>query len=477
MVQQVLNLTSSRTLWGLDPVQLHSRFWAGFGVQVVRQGEPSEIVAHAELYLLTDPRSLPLFRLADVMEVLNWVGPQVLFVRIHDTRERPYRERVLLESGDRFKRFQRIYDSADRLARVIITPDREIARLWQKAPDPLAGWRRMRRFVRRNERLTLSVNGNVFDRINNEEIAGCMKTLIRMWKRPDSVVKRAQRHRADAGSWIDKSAVVPAGARLLGGVWIGAGRQLEPGQTVVGPAIVWDEPNSNVKAENLDWLTIEPVEPEPDIKPAQIGTGPRAAKRAFDIFFALLAILITAPLYPIIMFLIWREDGRPFFFIHTRESRGGKPFGCIKFRSMFNNSQEIQARLIAEGKNKSDGGHVFIDPENDPRQTRIGRFLRKTNLDELPQFFNVLLGHMSIVGPRPSPEKENQFAPGWREARLSVRPGITGLWQISRSRKEGEDFREWIKFDLEYVEKFSLWLDLKIIWKTVEMILRKGLGS
>src|SRR5215207_5865172 len=81
-----------RTIWGLDPVQLHTRFWASHGVQVVRQGEPSEIVRHAELFLLTDPRSLVLFKLAPVMDVLNWVQPQVLFVRLHDTRERVYRE-------------------------------------------------------------------------------------------------------------------------------------------------------------------------------------------------------------------------------------------------------------------------------------------------------------------------------------------------------------------------------------------------
>ncbi len=103
-----------RTIWGLDAAQLHSRFWASLGVQVVRQGEPSEIVKHAELYLLTDPRSLPLFRMADVIEVLNWVRPEVLFVRVHDTRERSYRERAITDSNDRFLKFQRIYESADR---------------------------------------------------------------------------------------------------------------------------------------------------------------------------------------------------------------------------------------------------------------------------------------------------------------------------------------------------------------------------
>ena len=115
--------------------------------------------------------------------------------------------------------------------------------------------------------------------------------------------------------------------------------------------------------------------------------------------------------------------------------------------------------------------------EDDPRITRIGRILRKTNLDELPQFWNVLAGEMSVVGPRPSPDNENQFAPAWREARLSVKPGITGLWQIRRTRAAGSDFQEWIKYDIEYVERQSLWLDLVIIGKTIALILRKLLRA
>ena len=112
--------------------------------------------------------------------------------------------------------------------------------------------------------------------------------------------------------------------------------------------------------------------------------------------------------------------------------------------------------------------------ENDPRLTKVGAFTRKYNLDELPQFWNVLTGDMSIVGPRPSPKKENQFAPAWREARLSVRPGITGLWQTRRTRRAGTDFQEWIRYDIEYVEDASLWLDMKIIWRTVMQIVRKS---
>src|SRR5687768_8769850 len=117
----------NRTIWGLDPIQLHTRFWAAHGVQVVRQGEPSQIVRHAELFLLTDPRSLVLLRLAPVMDVLNWVQPQVLFLRLHDERERGYREKAVTDDNGRFLRFQRLYDASDYLARVVLTPEREVA--------------------------------------------------------------------------------------------------------------------------------------------------------------------------------------------------------------------------------------------------------------------------------------------------------------------------------------------------------------
>ena len=120
----------------------------------------------------------------------------------------------------------------------------------------------------------------------------------------------------------------------------------------------------------------------------------------------------------------------------------------------------------------ADGPQVFI--KNDPRVTRVGKVLRKYHLDEIPQFFNVLMGEMSLVGPRPSPERENQFCPAWRELRLSVRPGITGLWQVERTRAPGKDFQEWIRYDIEYVRHASLRLDFLICMKTMWNIVLRG---
>jgi len=109
---------------------------------------------------------------------------------------------------------------------------------------------------------------------------------------------------------------------------------------------------------------------------------------------------------------------------------------------------------------------------NDPRIYPAGRWFRKLSIDEFPQFINVLFGDMSVVGPRPSPDRENQMCPAWREARLSVRPGITGLWQVSRKREVETDFQEWIYYDVQYVKKQSLWLDIKILFKTIRVMLQ-----
>ncbi len=179
-----------RTVWGLDPVQLHTRYWASHGVQVVRQGEPSEIVKHAELFLLIESDALAVFRLAPLMEALNWVKPTVLFVRLHDVRERGYRESVVTDEAGKFVRFQRLYESSRRLMRVVLTPDRDVAQLWQSAPDPRAGWRRLRRVARRTESATERADGHAYDRHDDRDLAHSTPHLLQAWTCPESTVER-----------------------------------------------------------------------------------------------------------------------------------------------------------------------------------------------------------------------------------------------------------------------------------------------
>ncbi len=513
-----------RTIWGLTPVQLHARYWASFGVGVIRTGESAKIPPQAELFLLLSSYNLPLFPLRDVVEMLKWVEPTVLSVRLSEKRNDGYRESVLCEAttdgrGDAFVGFDRIYDGADlRRSRVLITPDREIAELWQQSDDPKTAWKKIRRFVPPGERAAIRVDdARVYDRIDDREIALMLKDLVREWRRPNSTIRRATALGEDATRgklldpvWLDPSA--DAGeTKFHGPVWIGAGRRFAPGTTVVGPRVVWDaaEHRPDTSAEEIEWDELEPPKAEwlpDDARPASRPTGSRnvtrrvgqlgrpdgedekpgrpdtiiphrphaasdAAKRIFDICFSVCALIGTSPLWLILVPAIVIESGRPIFFGHVREGRGGRTFKCWKFRSMRQDAEIVKQRLIAEGKNKADGNQFFMD--NDPRVTRVGNFMRKTNLDELPQFWNVLAGDMSIVGPRPSPYKENQNNPAWREGRLSVKPGITGLWQIRRTREEDTDFQEWVRFDLEYVRTRSFWGDIEIIIKTVTMIFNK----
>jgi lipopolysaccharide/colanic/teichoic acid biosynthesis glycosyltransferase len=183
--------------------------------------------------------------------------------------------------------------------------------------------------------------------------------------------------------------------------------------------------------------------------------------------FSLAAIVLSAPLLLLFAIAILIEDGRPIFFTHVRQGRGGRLFGCFKFRTMCRHADRLKAPFA--DRNQCDGPQVNL--RDDPRVLRVGEILRKTHLDELPQFLNVLRGEMSVVGPRPSPVEENRWCRAWRDARLSVRPGVTGLWQVRRTRAPGADFQEWIRYDLEYVENRSFGLDLWILVQTVPVLL------
>jgi lipopolysaccharide/colanic/teichoic acid biosynthesis glycosyltransferase len=175
-------------------------------------------------------------------------------------------------------------------------------------------------------------------------------------------------------------------------------------------------------------------------------------------------LAVFAPVLPVIAFMIKFTSKGPVFFRHMRQGLHGRSFACLKFRTMLVGADNMQEKLRA--LNEADGPQFVI--ADDPRISKVGRFLRETYLDEIPQFLSVLLGHMSIVGPRPSPESENVSCPFWRDARLSVRPGLTGLWQVCRTRQPMKDFQEWIHYDIEYVRNLSIKLDLWICWQTAK---------
>lgn len=451
------------TIWGLTPSQLHDRFWAARGVQVVRLGEQTNVVKGAELFLLIASDLLTIFRLRKLVDQLSWLRPDMMWLRLRHDQERDYREVAAVGDKGEFVGFHRLYGGSDaRLARVALTPNWQLARRWQSSgPDPVAGWRQLRQLVPRERRASARIKARTYDRRSGHEVMAFVRDLIRTWQYPPATMDRARK--VAPRVWRDVDARVSKGTTFVGPVWIGAGRSPSEHETVMGPVVLWDDPTARPSARAVEWEELEPSQTfSPAVRPRSRRSPYVVGKRFFDLVFASIALLLVLPLFPIIMLAIYLEDGRPFLYGHRRETRGERVFACLKFRSMCKDADRLKGKLGT--RNQVDGPQFYI--EEDPRVTRVGQILRRLYLDELPQLFNVLAGNMSIVGPRPSPYKENQFCPAWREARLSVLPGITGLWQVMRTRQEGRDFQEWIKYDIEYVENISFLLDLRILWKT-----------
>ena len=189
-------------------------------------------------------------------------------------------------------------------------------------------------------------------------------------------------------------------------------------------------------------------------------------KRLFDVVFSGIALLMLAPIFAITAIIIKATSKGPVFFRQKRCGLNGRTFILYKFRTMV---EGAEARLDELIKHNEMNGPVF-KMENDPRLTRVGKFLRKTSLDELPQLWNVFKGEMSLVGPRPPIPKEVEQYDNWQRRRLSMRPGITCLWQVN-GRNRIVDFNEWARLDLEYIDNWSLGLDFKILLKTIPAVL------
>lgn len=307
------------------------------------------------------------------------------------------------------------------------------------------------------------------------------------------------------GVRIDAGASVPGSVRIIGDVLINRGAHIGDGTTLIGPTVIGRGATvgsgcivahsvvadravvvsgmhvhqrvyagmGGVRSPDDESPRLTPAIPEDTFRLIAGGRsiGPlqayrrrrtRRIKRAVDVVVSLVGLAALLPLMLLTALLVKLTSPGPVFFVHRREGRGGRDFGCAKFRTMRSDAHRMQRELA--DRNEVDGPQFAM--RNDPRVTRLGSLLRKTNIDELPQLWSVLIGDMSLVGPRPSPYRENQVCAPWRRARLSVRPGITGLWQICRHDRDGGDFHQWIYYDTAYVRNISLLLDLKIIFYT-----------
>jgi exopolysaccharide biosynthesis polyprenyl glycosylphosphotransferase len=209
------------------------------------------------------------------------------------------------------------------------------------------------------------------------------------------------------------------------------------------------------RIENFDGIQVMSLVYGPDRALALIG------KRALDVVLALVGLVVLSPLFLAVAAVMVVTEGRPVVFRQVRVGLHGRPFSIVKFRTM---TADAESRY-EEVELLSDTRGAAFKMTNDPRITRIGRILRQTSIDELPQLWNVLLGDMSIVGPRPAPPREVAAYDVWHRRRLSMKPGITGLWQIEARFDEEFDHRA--RLDLTYIDRWSIWLDFKIIARTI----------
>ncbi len=192
-------------------------------------------------------------------------------------------------------------------------------------------------------------------------------------------------------------------------------------------------------------------------------------KRTMDIIGSLIGIIITVIISIFVVPAILAESGGPVIFKQKRVGKNGRYFHVYKFRSMYRDAEERKKALMEKNEMKG----LMFKMTDDPRITKVGKFIRKTSIDELPQFFNVLKGDMSLVGTRPPTVEEFKQYEGYHKRRLSMKPGITGMWQVS-GRSNIQDFEEVVKLDLEYIDNWSIGLDVKIIFKTIGVIFSRG---
>ncbi len=240
------------------------------------------------------------------------------------------------------------------------------------------------------------------------------------------------------------------------------------------------QPTPTADKQDLHESTVAlPSAPQKTLTPPKRRHGFRygcylAIKRAFDFFSSLAVLSILSPVILLCVLIKWLEDFRNPFYVSKRVGKNGKIIRFYKIRTMCPDADSMKQALIEQGMNEADGPAFKI--KNDPRITRFGKFLRKTSLDELPQLFSILIGTMSVVGPRPPIPHEVEEYDEVQMHRLDVKGGLLCLWQISENRHD-TSFDEWCALDFEYIEKQSLLLDLKIIFKGFFMVVSGRSGD
>lgn len=452
--------TARPRLWGYLPEEIHDAWWGLQGVSVVRRGDKR--LREGPIYLLTHSNQWTIFDAVKPLAIATSKrnrgrGQLGVAVRIHPGHSgEASAEALVMEAETAVPRLRRLYANGDDLPVVIFTQNRGIAEAWDESDDAPS----------MPDRLPAAECGVVgscreIRSVRDAELALC--ELVRLWDGREVLFPTLRQLRRHA--WACQSSAVALTVTIYGDVLIGSNRSVAH-PTMVGPAVLWDDPDVPARtapavSEHVVALSL------PATRPLRARRPYDYVKRTFDIAAAAVGLAVFSPLMLAIAAGVRLEDCGPVLFRQKREGFGGREFACLKFRSMCVDADARVAQI--KHLNLSDGPHLHL--RTDPRVTRIGRFLRQSKLDELPQFINVLRGEMSLIGPRPSPRGENQFCPAWRDARLSIRPGITGLWQVMHRREEGSDFQQWIRWDMEYVRRYGPWVDAFVFFKTILMLL------
>jgi lipopolysaccharide/colanic/teichoic acid biosynthesis glycosyltransferase len=446
----------------------------------IRAFEPSDWL------LFVDPRTLPVNGLLPA-PLLSGLGDTPRLTRhliALDTSAAGTNELVEFDAEQRVRRVQRYYDAVTwTLVRGVSCSMVPVSVIVRTGAFPFSSLIELRRSLVESTAPSRDVPivGSVLDLTTERGLLALNDHVVREAATGDGAGVRGTIHpRArvvgpvvvQAGSVVEEQAtivgpaVVGAGARIQRGAVVAqavvAAGTVVPAAAAVRHCIVNGDVAATLRSVPLDTDETE-IEIDDGLRQVEQRRMYAAVKAWIEPLFALTALIILSPILLLISVLVKLDSVGPVFYGDPRESKGGSLFRCLKFRTMRMDADVAQRELAAA--NQMDGPQFKID--HDPRVTRLGRWLRSTSLDELPQLINVAMGQMSLVGPRPSPFRENQTCVPWREARLSVRPGITGLWQVCRHERKAGDFHQWIYYDIQYIRNVSFWVDLKIVAATI----------
>ena len=266
-------------------------------------------------------------------------------------------------------------------------------------------------------------------------------------------------------AFVGDAHIVPEGCRYAGAV--SDFHEAVASEGVAEVALCLDDGEWGNAHQIIQHCMAHGVDVSIPIASPESARGPvgRAVKRAVDVVGALLGLIVLSPLLIAAAVAILVDGGHPVLFRQVRAGRNGRPFRIVKFRTMVRDADRRRGELRAS--NEVSGGAAF-KMNDDPRVTRLGRWMRRTSIDELPQLWNVLMGQMSLVGPRPHPYDDLAGYRTWHLARLAVKPGITGLWQLEL--RNDPEFDRWVAKDLEYIERWSVWLDVQILLRTIPAV-------